>query len=97
MKCAVYKIPCACQNTVYAGETWHLFATQKKEHKDKVRLANEDLQKGNTLSAERRMGKEDGGLARHTVEYHGGVDWGNAEIIVRERERVKAKKSSRRK
>jgi len=48
-------------------------------------LTNEDLQKENTLSAEKRMGKEDGGLARHTVECQSGVDWGNAEIVVRER------------
>ena len=31
------------------------------------------------------MGKEDGGLARHTVECQSGVDWGNAEIVARER------------
>ena len=42
---------------------------------------------GNTLSAKKRMGKDDGGLARHTVECQCGVDWGNAEIVVRERER----------
>ncbi|XP_068756681.1 uncharacterized protein [Montipora capricornis] len=63
-KCVVYKIPCACQNTVYVGETWRLFQTRKKEHMHKVRLTNEDLRKGNTLSAEKRIGKEDGGLAR---------------------------------
>ena len=32
----------------------------KKEHMNKVRLTKEDLQKGNTLSAEKWMGKEDG-------------------------------------
>ena len=63
---------------------------------DKVRLTNEDLHKGNTLSAKKWMGKEDGGLAWHTVECQSGVDWGNAEIIARERQRIKAKKSSRR-
>ena len=31
------------------------------------------------------MGKEDGGLARHTMDCQSGVDWGNAEIIARER------------
>ena len=31
----------------------------KIEHMDKVRLMNEDLQKGNTPSTEKRMGKED--------------------------------------
>ena len=84
-KCVVYKIPCACQNTVYVGETWRLFQTRKKEHMDKVRLTIEDLHKGNTLSAEKRMGKEDGGLARHTTECQSDVDWGNAEIVARER------------
>ena len=29
------------------------------------------------------MRKEDGGLARHTMECKSGVDWGNAEIIGR--------------
>ena len=43
------------------------------------------LHKGNTLSAEKRMGKEDGGLARHTTECQSDVDWGNAEIVARER------------
>ena len=80
-KCVVYKIPCACQNTVCVRETWRLFQTRKKEHMDKVRLTSEDLHKGNTL----RMGKEDGGLARHTMECQSGVDWGNAEIVARER------------
>ena len=32
------------------------------------------------------MSTEDGGLARHTVECQSGVDWGNAEIVARERE-----------
>ena len=67
------------------GETWRLFQTRKKEHMDKVRLTNEDLRRGNTLSAEKRVGKEDGGLARHTMECESGVDWENAEIIARER------------
>ena len=70
---------------MYVGETWRLFQTRKKEHMDKVRLTTEDLRKGNTLSAEKRMGKEDGGLARHIVECQSGVDWGNAEIVARER------------
>ena len=46
---------------------------------------NEDLHKGSTLSSEKRMGKEDGGLARHTVECQSGVDGENAEIVARER------------
>ena len=67
------------------GETQHLFQTRKKEHIDKVRLTNEDLRRGNTLLAKKRVGKEDGGLARHTTECQSGVDWENAEIIARER------------
>ena len=43
------------------------------------------LHKGNTLSAEKWMGKEDGGLARHTTVCQSDVDWGNAEIVARER------------
>ena len=66
---------------VYVGETWRLFQTRKKEHMDKVRLTIEDLYKGNTLSAEKRMGS----LARHTTECQSDVDWGNAEIVARER------------
>ena len=41
---------------------------EKKEHMDKVRLTNEDLHKGNTLSAEKRMNKEDGGLEAWNAE-----------------------------
>ena len=37
------------------------------------------------------MGKEDGGLARHTMECQSGVDWGNAEIVRRERGSIKSK------
>jgi len=33
------------------------------------------------------LGTEDGGLARQTVECQSGVEWGNAEIVARERER----------
>ena len=69
---------------MYVGETWRLFQTRKKEHMDKFRLTIEDLHKGNTLSAEKPMGKEDGGLARHTMECQSDVDWGNAEIVARE-------------
>ena len=50
----------------------------------KGRLTNEDLHIGNT--GRKRIGKEDGGLARHTMECQSGVDWGNAEIVARGRE-----------
>ena len=39
-QCVVYEIPCACQDTVYVGETWRLFQTRKKEHKKKVSKNN---------------------------------------------------------
>ena len=42
---------------------------------DKFRLTNEDLHNGNTLSVEKLMGKEIGGLARRTMECQRGVDW----------------------
>ena len=29
-KCVVYKISCACQNTVYVGETWRLFPNKEE-------------------------------------------------------------------
>ena len=31
------------------------------------------------------MGKEDGGLARHTTECQSDVDWGNTDIVEREK------------
>ena len=62
-----------------------LFQTRKKEHMDKVRLTNKDLHKGNALSAEKRMGKEDGGLALHAAECRNDVHWENGKIIATER------------
>jgi hypothetical protein len=50
-----------------------LFETRKKEHEGKVRLTNEDIWKIMMGSAEERMGKEDGGLVRHSVKC--GIDW----------------------
>ena len=35
-------------------------------------------------SAEQRMGKEDGALARHSVECTGNIDWEGAKIVCRE-------------
>ncbi|PFX27479.1 putative serine/threonine-protein kinase pats1 [Stylophora pistillata] len=61
------------------------FPNKKERTHGQGETTNEDLQKGNTLSAEKRMVKEDGGLARQTVECQSGVDWGNAEIVATER------------
>ena len=38
----------------------------------------------NISSAEQRMGKEDGVLARHSVECTGNIDWEGAKIVGRE-------------
>ena len=51
----------------------------------KIRLTSEDLHKGNTLLVEKRMGKENGGLTRHTIECQIGVDWGNVDSVAREK------------
>ena len=51
---------------MYVGETSRLFKVRKKEHKSKVTLTNEHMRNGRTVVAKERMGKEDGGLARHT-------------------------------
>ena len=37
------------------------------------------------LSAEKRMGKEDGGLARHPMECQNDADWENAKVITNEK------------
>ena len=79
----VYRIPCDCQRSLYVGETWRLFQTRKNEHVSKVRLANRDMAQGKLSSAEQRMGKEDGGLARHSVECTGNIDWESAKIVGR--------------
>ena len=66
-KAVVYRIPCGCDEAVYVGETYRQFETRKKEHERKVRLTRQDIEKGRLDSAERRMGKEDGGLASHSI------------------------------
>ena len=80
----MYKIPCKCEKAVYVGETWRLLKTRKKEHESKVRLTNEDIKNGNLTMANERMGKEDGGLARHNVNCLSGVDWENTSVVAKE-------------
>ena len=41
---------------------------------EKRRLTNEDIKNGKLTAAKERMGKEDGGLARHSVECTRGID-----------------------
>ena len=78
-KAVVYRMPCKCNKAVYVGETWWLFGTRRKEHESKVRLTGEDIRNGRLDAARDR--KEDGGLARHSVDCGSGVDWGEARVV----------------
>ena len=81
---SLYKIPCKCNKAVYVGETCGLFGTRRKEHESKVRLTGEDIRNGRLDAARERMGKEDGGLARHSVDCGSGIDWGEARVVAYE-------------
>ena len=61
----VYSIPCKFRNYIYIGETYRMFEMRKKEHEAKVCLTKNDLEEGKIESAETRIGKKDGGIARH--------------------------------
>ena len=80
-KGVVYKIPCKCEKAVYVGETWRQLNTRKKEHESKVRLMNEDIKNGKLATANERMGKEDGGLAGHSVDCLSAIDWENTRVV----------------
>ena len=80
-KAVVYKIPCKCNKAVYVGVTWRLFKIRKNEHRNKVRMTNEDIRNGRFNAAEERIGKDDGGLARHSVSCESGIDWDEARIV----------------
>ena len=69
-KTVVYKIPCKCmqQGGVCRGNLAVIW--------NKVRLTSEDIRYGRLDAAEERMGKEDGGLGRHSVDCRSGIDWG---------------------
>ncbi len=77
----IYEITCKCKNAVYVGETKRLFKVRKKEHQTKVTWTNEDVSNGRLTAAEERMEKEDGGLARHSVDCEKGTDWENARVL----------------
>ena len=62
-----------------------MFETRKKEHELKVPLTKRDIEVGNIESAEVRMGKEDGGLAKHSTQCSQGIDWENTKIVTTER------------
>ena len=54
---------------------------RKKEHESKVRSTNGVVRNGWIVVAKERMGKEDGGLARHSVECTEGIDWENTRVL----------------
>ena len=52
-----------------------MFETKKKEHRQKLVLTKKDIEDGNIKSAVIRMGKEDGGIARHGTQCSKDIDW----------------------
>ena len=66
---------------MYVGKTSRLFEVRKKQHESKVRLTNEDIQNGKLTAAKGRMGKEDGGLAKHSTDCDKGIDWENTRVL----------------
>ena len=81
-KSVVYKITCKCKNAVYVAETSRLLKIRMTEHKSKVRFqTNEDIKNGRLRAAKEQLGKEDGGLARHSVDCKEGIGWENPRVI----------------
>ena len=65
----MYRIPLEGGESVYVGQTGIIPNEKKKrEHESEVRLTKEDILCGRLASAEQRMEKEDGSLARHSAE-----------------------------
>ena len=81
----VYSIPCKCEKNIYVVETYRMFETRKKEHEAKIRLTKKDIEDGSIESAEIRMGKEDGGIARHSTQYSKDIDWKKSKVICTEK------------
>ena len=63
------------------GGVWRLFGTRTKEHESKVRLTGEDIRNGRLDAAKEQMKKEDGGLAKHSVDCGSWIDWGEARVV----------------
>ena len=59
-----------------------MFEMRKKEHEAKVCLSKKDAEEGAIDSAETRMGKEDGGIARHSTQCSQGIDWKESKVVV---------------
>ena len=68
-----------------------MWCTRKKEHRDKVRLTQTDIERGDIENATKRMNDGDGGLAKHSTECTAGIDWENARIIGKERNTTQRK------
>ena len=77
----VYRIPCKCRTYAYTGHTDRKWETREKEHQDKVRLTKEDIEKGKTESAKKRMNDGDGGLAKHAATCPQGINWKEAKVV----------------
>ena len=80
----VYNIPCYCVEHAYTGETDRMWGTREGEHKDKVRLTLQDIERGQIENAQNRMNTGDGGLAKHASVCSAGINWEGARIIGRE-------------
>ena len=87
----IYNIPCGCEKFSYTGETDRKWETREKEHMDKVRLTQVDLENGNVERATVRMNTGDGGLAKHSSICEQPVKWEAAKIIGRERKTTQRK------
>ncbi len=79
----VYNIPCGCEKFSYTGETDRKWETREKEHMDKVRLTQVDLENGNVERATVRMNTGDSGLAKHSSTCEQPVKWEAAKIVGR--------------
>ena len=80
----VYNVSCKCGKYSYTGETDRKWSTRKKEHQDKVRLTKQDLERGNTETASKRMNEGDGGLAKHATICAEEIDWEGSKIVGKE-------------
>ena len=72
---------------MYIGETWRMTETRAGEHKASVRLTEKDMSEGRIESAETRMNKDDGGLAKHNNRCGQGIDWENTKVVTQEKGR----------
>ena len=85
-KDVTYVVPCQCDEKVYVGETSRKWEERKYEHGMKVRMTKNDIADGNIESAQKRMGMEDGGLAKHSTECNKEVDWEKSRVASIERD-----------